>query len=521
MPNTFLCNADEPVVQTTAGKLRGYQFNGTYIFKGVKYATAKRFMQPVPVEPLEGIKDATSFGFVCPLMNKETPNGEVMVPHAYWPQDENCQNLNIWTQHLCEKAKKPVLVWLHGGGFSAGSAIEQVAYDGNNMSREGDVVVVTVNHRLNILGYLDLEPFGEKYKNSANAGSADLVAALQWIHDNIAKFGGDPENVTIFGQSGGGMKVTSLMQMPAADGLFHKGIVMSGVAGAEMGSPKDQNGTEIVTAILKELGLETSEIEKLETIPYPQLCEAYGKVAPAIRAKGGYVGCSPMINDYYLGEPHLEGFREHSKTIPLMVGTVISEFGFMPTGFNKYEMSEQDMKDVLGKRFGAENVDKLIELFAEAYPGKLPVDMLFLDSMFRPSSKDLVRKKAQYTEAPTYSYLFAFEFPYEHGKPAWHCSDIAFFFHNIDLVPVANVPGVSDKLQEQIFQAVMNFARTGNPNHPELPEWPVCKPDDEATMIFDRTCEVRHNFDDKLLPFHASVTPKFRFGAEEGNNVQH
>ncbi|MDZ4957130.1 carboxylesterase family protein, partial [Clostridium perfringens] len=149
------------------------------------------------------------------------------VPHRYWLQDENCQNLNIWTKALDENAKKPVLVWLHGGGFTAGSSIEQVAYDGFNMCNYGDAVVVSVNHRLNILGYLDLSPFGEKYKNSANAGHADLVAALKWVHENIVRFGGDPENVTLFGQSGGGMKITGLMQIQDADGLFNKGIVMS------------------------------------------------------------------------------------------------------------------------------------------------------------------------------------------------------------------------------------------------------------------------------------------------------
>ena len=145
-----------------------------------------------------------------------------MVPHMYWSEKEDCQNLNIWTPSIRDGRKRPVMVWLHGGGFSAGSSIEQLAYDGENLSRAGDVVVVSVNHRLNVLGYLDLSPFGEKYQDSANAGNLDLIAALEWIRDNIEGFGGDPENVTLFGQSGGGVKVWSLLQMPEADGLFHK-----------------------------------------------------------------------------------------------------------------------------------------------------------------------------------------------------------------------------------------------------------------------------------------------------------
>ena len=218
-----------PVLETTSGKLKGYFYNGSYVFKGVPYAYADRFQMPVPSQ-WEGVRDASSYGFVCPLMMQDTPSAELMVPHRYWPMDEHCQNLNIWTKELDKDAKKPVVVWLHGGGYFAGSSIEQVAYDGRNMCVKGDVVVVSINHRLNILGYLDLSPFGEKYYNSGNAGHADMVAALQWVHDNIALFGGDPENVTIFGQSGGGMKVADLMQIPAADGLFHKGLIMSGVA---------------------------------------------------------------------------------------------------------------------------------------------------------------------------------------------------------------------------------------------------------------------------------------------------
>ena len=253
MARDFMCTKTEPVVQTKAGKLRGFRIDGVYAFHGVKYADAKRFQQPEPVQPWEGIKNALAYGYVCPMLKQDEPNNELMVPHRYWPLDENCQYLNIWTKSLDPSAKKPVLVWLHGGGFAAGSSIEHIAYEGENMSRYGDVVVVSLNHRLNILGYLDLSPFGEKYANSGNAGSADMVAALQWIHDNIAGFGGDPDNVTLFGQSGGGMKVWTLMQTPAADGLFHKGIVQSGCIDGVLDLSKS-DGTAIVTALMQALG---------------------------------------------------------------------------------------------------------------------------------------------------------------------------------------------------------------------------------------------------------------------------
>ena len=193
---------DLPVIQTRQGKIRGYQSGGTYIFKGIVYARAKRFQKPEEPECWDGIKEATSYGYVSPMLQEDVPNGELMVPHRYWIQNENCQNLNIWTQSLDKTAMRPVLVWFHGGGFSMGSSIEQKAYNGENMSKYGDVVVVTVNHRLNILGYLDLSQYGEKYADSANAGQEDLIAALKWIKENIKEFGGNPQNVTIFGQSG-------------------------------------------------------------------------------------------------------------------------------------------------------------------------------------------------------------------------------------------------------------------------------------------------------------------------------
>ena len=230
MSYQFSYDPQTAVVETTQGKIRGYEYRNLSVFKGVPYAQAKRFHAPEPVEPWEGVLDTTSFGYVCPLLDMPKPNGELLVPHRYWIMNENCQNLNIWTPGCDDKAR-PVMVWLHGGGFAAGSAIEHIAYEGENMAIHGDVVVVTINHRLNVLGFCDLSAFGEEYANSGNAGMDDIIAALQWIHDNIAKFGGDPANVTLFGQSGGGAKITTLLQMPAADGLFAKGINMSGVIG--------------------------------------------------------------------------------------------------------------------------------------------------------------------------------------------------------------------------------------------------------------------------------------------------
>ncbi len=504
-------------VQTKAGKLKGYFFDGVYIFKGIPYAEAKRFQMPTKVTPWEGVKDACSYGMVCPLTSPEKPTGELMVPHRYWPQDENCLNLNVWTNALEKDAKKPVLVWLHGGGYSMGSSIEQEAYDGSNMCKHGDTVVVTVNHRLNILGHLDVSSFGPEYANSGVLGLADLVAALEWVRDNIAEFGGDAGNVTIFGQSGGGMKVTGLMQIPAADGLFHKAFVMSGVSdGKLMPAPKKGSDCErLANSMIKHLSegkkfsFGKGDIKTLEKASYHDLAEAYNKVFMPIAITGGNVAMSPTPNDYYLGEPLIVGFTEHAKTIPLMVGSVFGEFAFAPQEHNKDSLDEKAVLALVEKQY-KKHAGKAIELFQKAFPDKHALDLLVLDRVFRAPSKELAKAHAAGGKAPTYLYEFTLNFEgFQNGKVAWHCSDIPFFFRNTDRVEICNIPGVSDELEEKMFDALMQFARTGDPNGGKLPEWKTVTAEEEPTMIFDRECRVANNFDDELLKLMDDVLPPF------------
>ena len=491
-----------PIIETKKGKIRGYQSNGIYIFKGVKYATAKRFQLPEEVQPWKGIKEAGSYGFICPTLEKDKPNGEILIPHRYWPQDEDCLNLNIWTKTLDKEAKQPVIVWFHGGGFSTGSSIEQKAYNGENMSRFGDVVVVTVNHRLNILGYLDMSPYGEKYANSANAGQEDLIAALKWIQENIVQFGGNPDNVTIMGQSGGGMKVSSLLQMPKADGLFHKGIIMSGVVDGFHANNKEDS-KPLIKAILKNLKLKEKDVEKLEEVPYYELAEAYKKAVPGfnkMRKREQYIGCIPKVNDFYIGEGQDVGFREHAKQIPLMVGSCFGEFTTDFVYFNKEEITSEELDKILVEYYG-DKKDEVVAEFKKAYPEKNLADVLALDIMFRLPSKRLIESFAE-AGGTVYSYLFTLEFPYKYGKTAYHCADIPFVFHNTELVPVSNIKGVSECLESNIFEAVIQFAKTGNPNHDGIPEWKPCSEDKEEIMIFDKKCEVRTNHDQRLLELH-------------------
>ena len=511
MGKEFICRSDYPVVETKAGKVRGFVTDGTFTFWGIKYADAKRWEMPTEVEPWEGVKDALSYGYVSPMLSKETNNGEIMCPHRYWVKDENCQYLNVWTQSINdETAKKPVMVWLHGGGWSAGSSIEQVAYDGENISKYGDVVLVSINHRLNILGYLDLSDFGEKYWNSGNVGNADIVAALQWVHDNIAKFGGDPGNVTIFGQSGGGGKVDDMLQTPAADGLFHKGIIMSGMfyreklMGGIMAATSKETNIAVGNQLMEECGVKT--IEELAVVPYDTLAAAFNKVSAEFAAKGIRIGQAPHKNSWYPGNGLEYNMTEHAKKIPVMIGSVLAEMSFGTAIEKKHELTEEQRYELVKEEFG-DKTDTIVKLFKEAYPEKNLVDVLSIDTAFRAAGQAYALKRAEEASAPTYEYIFTYEFPIDDGKAPWHCSDIAFFFHNTDKVVVGNKPGVSDKLEGQMCDAFLNFARTGDPNSASLPEWPADEPGKLHTMLLDEECKVVTNHDLELYKEYMPVAP--------------
>lgn len=519
MEQQFKSNEQTAVVHTTKGKVRGYELDQISIFKGIPYAKAKRFHAPQPVEAWEGVLDATSYGYVCPLLDLGKPNGELLVPHRYWVMNEDCQNLNVWTPG-CDSERRPVMVWLHGGGYEAGSAIEQIAYEGENMCREGQVVVVSINHRLNVLGYCDLSDFGEEYANSGNSGTDDIIAALQWVQENIALFGGDPDNVTLFGQSGGGAKITTLLQTPAADGLFAKGINMSGVIGPVLADAKG-SGKELVEAIMKELAI--SDVRELETIPYDTLAAAYKKVKPAIQMAGKYVGGAPYPNAFYKGTPEEVGFREETANIPLLVGTVYGEFtSFAPVEYDRCKVTREEAVKIIADKFGKEAADKLIPLFESAYPNRHLIDLLRLDFIFRAPTKQYLAIRSGLNEC-TYAYFFNQDMPMDGGRTPWHCADVPYVFHNTNLVPVTQEAGVTEKLENQIFSSVMAFAKTGSPNCDAIPQWPASTPSEEQTMIFDTDTKVCCNHDAELMPlWAATMGPVFAHEMKEKmGNVQH
>ncbi len=497
MARDFMCSETATAVDTAEGRLQGFFLDGLYIFHGVKYADAERFQMPRAVARWEGVRAATNYGYNCPVSGEPMPSGEIYIPHRFWPANEHCQYLNIWTKSLDRGAKMPVMVWLHGGGFSNGSAIEQVAYEGDRLAEFGDVVVVTLNHRLNILGYLDMSSFGAKYANSVNAGMADIVEALRWIRRNIAFFGGDPDNVTVFGQSGGGGKIQALMQIPEAAGLFHKAIIMSGIFGSDGEAPCDHR--EFILDTMAELGIGPTEPEKLEKVPYYLLMRAFNKIAlRKAREEGKLIDWGPVANDWYLGDPMKVGFTPFAKTVPTIAGSVIAEFSEGAKFYDPAGLREAEKLALVKKRYG-ERAETLIGLFRAAYPDKDLSWLPRLDMDVRLPTTEFIERKAETSSAPAYLYQFALEFNVNGLRPAWHCSDIPFVFHNTYRVPCCGMEGVTERLEEQMAGAWVSFARSGDPSNPALGAWPPYESQNRTTMIFDRVCRTAQNYDRSLM----------------------
>jgi len=510
MNRNFFTSPDYPVAETPKGKIRGYVSEGIFTFKGIKYANARRFHMPEPVEAWEGTKDAISFGWCCPTLREEGRERSAELDHRYYPKNEDCQWLNVWTTSLEKTAKKPVMLWIHGGGFADCSAIELLCADGDSMARYGDVVMVSLNHRLNILGFLDVSAYGgPEYENSGNAGLADIVMALQWIHENIVAFGGDPDNVTIFGQSGGGGKVCALLQCPSADGLFHKAIVHSGIH-ERRERPSKEASKILVGEMLKVLDIDPAHIEELEKVSYRELVAAYDAVLPGLREQGIAVdGWAPLNNGYYQGYARLDGFYEHALKVPTIIGTCFSEFGRHPELPNKYKMTREEILELLKEKYG-EKAEELALMFEKAYPEKSLFDLMVMDSDVRFGSLDHLEKRSAFEgSAPVWSYVFAQEFrDYNNGMTAFHGSELPYFFHNTARCNICNQEGM-EKLEDEMAGAWAAFAHNGDPDHEGMEHWPAFTPDGKATMVFWDKTGVRKDFDTELVKEKKKLSPAF------------
>ena len=511
---TVEAGPDIAVTDTQSGKVQGYISNGIYTYHGIPYAQAdERFTEAHEVDPWEGVRMAFDYGPISPQEAAGAiPGGDNM--------DNNCQNLNIWTPGINDGGKRPVMVWLHGGGFSTGSSIEQAYYDGENLSRKGDVVVVSVNHRLNVLGHLNLSRYGEQYKNSGNVGITDIIDALQWVQDNIENFGGDPDNVTVFGESGGGAKVLALMTSPYASGLFHKGIVESGATETMGVIFMTEEASERVTELtLEKLGITPDRIDELQTISYEELTAASNEALiqtgeemqiPAALGEGYSLSWEPVVDgDFLPTDPVTEdSFAEAGRDIPLLIGSNLNEWETVELMSNQAETqydnkttwTEEETRQHLEEKYG-DQTDAVVDAFLAAYPHRTAADALYVDStVIRLPMLKIMSHKADQGGAPVYAYMFNWESPVLPGTiMAFHTSEIPFVFNNIDKA-VMQIGGGEDarRIEDAMSQAWINFARTGDPSTEEM-EWPAYTREGGATMIFDTIQEVVYNHDKELM----------------------
>ena len=520
---TVEAGPDIAVANTQSGKVQGYISNGIYTYHGIPYAQAdERFVEAHEVEPWESVRMAFDYGPISPQeATGNIPGGDNM--------DNNCQNLNIWTPGIQDEGKRPVMVWLHGGGFSTGSSIEQTYYDGENLSKKGDVVVVSVNHRLNVLGHLNLSQYGDQYKNSANVGMTDIIDALQWIQDNIEEFGGDPDNVTVFGESGGGAKVLALMTSPYAKGLFHKGIVESG-ATETMGvifTPED--ASERVTELtLEKLGITPDRIDELQNVSYEELTAASNEALaqageefqiPAALGSGYSLSWEPVVDgDFLPTDPVTEdSFAEAGRDIPLLIGSNLNEWETVDLMSNQAETqydnkttwTEEETRQHLEEKYG-DQTDEIVDAFLKAYPHRTAADALYVDSrVIRLPILKIMSHKADQGGAPVYAYMFNWESPVLPGTiMAFHTSEIPFVFNNIDKA-VMQIGGGEEarRIEDAMSQAWINFARTGDPSTEEM-EWPAYTREEGATMMFDTVQEVVYHHDQELM---ALLAPNYEY----------
>ena len=505
----ILASSSVAVAQTANGKVAGYIQDGVTIFKGIPYAKANRFEAPVQADSWEGIRSCRQYGPVSPQGARSGWANDEIAFAFNWNdgvQGEDCLRLNVWTPAL-DSRKRPVMVWLHGGGYSAGSGQELPSYDGTSLAFAEDVVVVSINHRLNVLGFLDLSAYGETYAKSANAGLLDIVASLKWVRDNIAAFGGDPSNVTIFGQSGGGGKVTTLLATPCAKGLFHKAIVQSG---SMLRTMESKYSRKIGIATVRNLGLDASSIDKISEVPYGELLAAGEKAIAQVKAEADrdgvasfIFGWAPTVDGAVLpSQPFDPQAPAISAEIPMILGTTRHEFSMTTYVPALRNAGREEVIGILKGRYG-EGTERFLELFAKAYPGSKPADMLDADFVFRPGAIEQALRKSLQGAAPVYMYMFNWESPVLDGiLRSTHCMEIPFVFNNADRHASMTGGGAQAmELASKMSHCWAEFARCGKPSAEGLPEGEPFEAEKRAVMFFDNTCKMSYSHDKELMDF--------------------
>lgn len=501
------------LAETRYGKVKGYQLRGIFYFLGIPYGAdtsgPNRFMPPQKPEPWDDIFPAVWWGNSAPqIMDKRYANSYSSFAD-HWNYDdvsEDCLRLNVFTPAINDSVKRPVMVWLHGGGFVNGNGIEQDGYNGENFARKGNVVFVSVNHRLGPLGFTNLAGAGgDKFAASGNVGMLDLVASLEWVRDNIVNFGGDPGNVTIMGQSGGGAKVTTLTAMPSAKGLIHKAVVLSG-AGTKSG--EKEYSEKLGAYVLREAGLTSGNIDKLQSIPWLEYIGIANRASAMLAKESGPAqggmrrGFNPVVDGVFLPQhPYFPEATPVAEGVPMLICSTLNEQSPSRTDASLENVTIEEVKKRISERAGfgpgmGDKAGEAVEAYVKAFPDKRPVEIWSMVSSNRQSLVALADAKSKQS-SPVYVAWFCWQPPlFDNRMRAFHCSDICFWYYNTDLMLTHSGGGARPrKLSEKMSGALLQFMRTGNPDQGGLPAWPKYTSENGEVMVMDDIPEAKNDPD--------------------------
>jgi para-nitrobenzyl esterase len=479
--NIISWNAESPVATTTYGKVRGYTDKNVNVFKGIPYGadtSTRRFMAPLPPEKWNDIRETIEYGASSPQSQRGGREGQKM--------SEDCLVLNVFTPALRDKGKRPVMFYIHGGAYSGGSGSSPL-YDGVRLCNRGNVVVVSVNHRLNAFGYLYLPRFGgDAFKDSGNAGQLDLILALQWVRDNITEFGGDPDRIMVFGQSGGGAKIATMMAMPAAKGLFHRAATMSG---QQITASGPLNATLRTQALLDTLKINSKNIDEIRTIPFERITEALGTKDPVLPFGSVYFG--PVLDQRWLmRHPFFPDAPDQSAHIPMIIGNTHDEtkafLGGDPSNFTlTWEQLPQKLIPNMRVDIQPEFV---IEAYRKLYPDSTASDLFFRITTASRSWRGAIIEAEERAKSGSSAYAYQLDWatPANDGKfGAPHASDIQLVFDNIDKPGATATGPQAQQMADIMSETFIAFAKTGNPNNKHIPEWKKYSMMNRETMVFN------------------------------------
>ncbi len=479
-------------VEITSGRVQGIANTGIKEFKGIPYGAPtggkNRYMPPKKPAPWTGVRECVGHGQICPQTLSSLSSDYAML--IQWDQHvggmgEDCLSLNVWTPGVNDGEKRAVMVSFHGGGFATGSG-NGPGYDGAQLARFGDVVVVTVNHRLASFGYLNLADSGAppEFAQAGVAGMMDLVASLEWVRDNIEKFGGDPGKVMIFGQSGGGAKTSTMLAMPSAKGLFHSAGVQSG---STIRSATREQGTRSAEALLAKLGISKGNIADIQKLSWQQILEAQTSLA-------GAASFTPVVDGVVLPHhPFDPTAPPESDTVPVVISTTLEDAALALTNF---DLDEAGLRSMMNERYGAK-AEGMLMLYRDRYPNKSPYliqAQIATDAGARRSAMLQAERKSALGKAPAYMYLWAFESGGFGGKfGAVHGTDVSASFNNYRDGIGGTGSRQSRALWDRFASAWVSLSKTGNPNNPKVPNWPAYDPAKRATMVFDNETRIEND----------------------------